>query len=162
MRAPACGSHRCSKSVRDNSGDRPRTRPGNGRISRGEATTCRASVSDRDDDKLAPGSNREHRVLTAGVQRLNASGCIPGALDLFGVLTAAAPTSTIVVNATSLPIDVNRQNATGSGCHQHEVEYQLSLAVRLGYLELEPHRELAALCIETSKVLAGLIRALRR
>ena len=42
-----------------------------------------------------------------------------------------------------------------------EVEYQLSLAARLGYLEPEPHRELAALCIETSKVLAGLIRALR-
>lgn len=43
-----------------------------------------------------------------------------------------------------------------------ELEYQLSLAVRLGYLEPEPHRELAALCVETSKVLAGLIRALRR
>jgi len=42
-----------------------------------------------------------------------------------------------------------------------ELEYQLSLAVRLGYLEPEPHRELVALCIETSKVLAGLIRALR-
>ena len=43
-----------------------------------------------------------------------------------------------------------------------EVEYQLSLAVRLGYLEPGAHRELAALCVETSKVLAGLIRALRR
>lgn len=42
-----------------------------------------------------------------------------------------------------------------------EVEYQLSLAARLGYLEPEPHRELAARCVETSKVLAGLIRALR-
>ena len=125
MRAPACGSHRCSKSVRDNSGDRPRTRPGNGRISRGEATTCRALVSDRDDDKLAPGANREHRVLTAGVHRLRASGCIPGALDLFGVLTAAEPTDTIVVNATSLPTDLNRQNATGSGCHQHKIDSTL-------------------------------------
>jgi len=27
-------------------------------------------------------------VLTAGVHRLRVSGCIPGALDLFGVLTA--------------------------------------------------------------------------
>lgn len=43
-----------------------------------------------------------------------------------------------------------------------EVEYQLSLAVRLGYLEPMPHREVAALCVETSKVLAGLILALRR
>ena len=59
----------------------------NRRISRGEATTCRPSVSDRDDDKLARGANREHRMLTAGVHRLRASGCIPGALDLFGVLT---------------------------------------------------------------------------
>lgn len=42
-----------------------------------------------------------------------------------------------------------------------EVEYQLSLAVRLEYLEPEPHRELAARCVETSKVLAGLLRALR-
>jgi hypothetical protein len=41
------------------------------------------------------------------------------------------------------------------------VEYQLSLAVRLGYLAPEPHRERAALCVEPSKVLAGLIRALR-
>jgi hypothetical protein len=46
-------------------------------------------------------------------------GEVPGALDLFGVLTAAEPTGTIVVNVTSLPIDVNRQNATGSGRHQH-------------------------------------------
>lgn len=42
-----------------------------------------------------------------------------------------------------------------------EVEYQLSLAVRLGYLEPAPHRELSALCAETSKVLVGLLRALR-
>ena len=37
----------------------------------------------------------------------------------------------------------------------------LSLAARLGYLEPEPHRELSSLCIETGKVLADLIRALR-
>lgn len=42
-----------------------------------------------------------------------------------------------------------------------EVEYQLSLAVRLGYLEAAAHRELSALCAETSKVLVGLLRALR-
>ncbi|HEX7841980.1 MAG TPA: four helix bundle protein [Kofleriaceae bacterium] len=42
-----------------------------------------------------------------------------------------------------------------------EVEYQLSLAVRLGYLAPEPHRKPAALCVETNKVLAGLIRTRR-
>lgn len=42
-----------------------------------------------------------------------------------------------------------------------EIEYQLSLAVRLGYLSAETHRELSGLCTETSKVLAGLLRALR-
>ena len=42
-----------------------------------------------------------------------------------------------------------------------EVEYQLSLAVRLGYLTADVHRELSRLCAETSKVLTGLLEALR-
>jgi four helix bundle protein len=42
-----------------------------------------------------------------------------------------------------------------------EVAYQLSLAVRLGYLAPETYREVSELCTETSKVLAGLLRALR-
>ncbi len=42
-----------------------------------------------------------------------------------------------------------------------EVEYHTSLAARLGYLETEAHRELSALCVETSKVIAGLLGALR-
>jgi hypothetical protein len=42
------------------------------------------------------------------------------------------------------------------------VEYQLSLAARLGYLQPEHHQELSALCIETGKVIAGLLRALRQ
>ena len=42
-----------------------------------------------------------------------------------------------------------------------EVEYQLSLAAPLGSLKQEAHRQLGGLCVETSKVLAGLIRALR-
>lgn len=42
-----------------------------------------------------------------------------------------------------------------------EIEYQLSLAVRLGYLQADSYRELSGLCTETSKVLAGLLRALR-
>lgn len=43
-----------------------------------------------------------------------------------------------------------------------EVEYQLSLAGRLGYLEADAHREVTELCVETCKVIAGLLRALRR
>lgn len=42
-----------------------------------------------------------------------------------------------------------------------EIQYQLSLAERLGYLQADVHRELLALSVETSKVLAGLITALR-
>ncbi len=42
-----------------------------------------------------------------------------------------------------------------------ELEYQVSLAHRLGYLEADIHRPLHAKCIETSKVLAALIRSLR-
>jgi len=40
-----------------------------------------------------------------------------------------------------------------------EVEYQLSLAVRLGYIDAGPYEELSALAAETGKVLAGLIRS---
>lgn len=42
-----------------------------------------------------------------------------------------------------------------------ELEYQASLAHRLGYLGQAEHESLQALCIETSKVLSGLIRSLR-
>ena len=43
----------------------------------------------------------------------------------------------------------------------HEVEYQISLAHRLGFLGDEPTRQLSTLAIETCKVLNGLIRSLR-
>jgi four helix bundle protein len=43
-----------------------------------------------------------------------------------------------------------------------EVEYQLSLASRLGYLEAEAYQDLSGLCSETGRVLAGLQRALRQ
>ena len=42
-----------------------------------------------------------------------------------------------------------------------ELEYQLSLAHRLGYLDPEAHELLREKCTETSKVLAALIRSLR-
>jgi four helix bundle protein len=43
----------------------------------------------------------------------------------------------------------------------HEVEYQVSLARRLRYLDDTKAQELAELAIETCKVLNGLIRSLR-
>jgi four helix bundle protein len=43
----------------------------------------------------------------------------------------------------------------------HEVEYQISLAHRLGYLDDEQALALTALAIETCKVVNALIRALR-
>jgi four helix bundle protein len=43
-----------------------------------------------------------------------------------------------------------------------ELDYQLSLAVRLGYMPSDIYQELAGDSEETSKVLNGLIRALRR
>ena len=43
-----------------------------------------------------------------------------------------------------------------------ELEYQVSLAHRLGYLETNRCNHLEARCTETSKVLAALIRSLRK
>lgn len=49
--------------------------------------------------------------------------------------------------------------AYGSSC---EVQYQLSLAHRLGFADDASFREINELAIETSKVLGGLIRSLRK
>jgi four helix bundle protein len=43
-----------------------------------------------------------------------------------------------------------------------EVEYQVGLAFRLGFLPEPLHGELSALCVETSKVLNGSLRSLRK
>ncbi len=43
-----------------------------------------------------------------------------------------------------------------------EVEYQVVLAFRLGFLPEPSHRELSALTVETSKALNGLLRSLRK
>jgi len=43
----------------------------------------------------------------------------------------------------------------------HELEYQASLAQRLGYLDADTAGPLLAACAEVCKVLNGLIRALR-
>jgi four helix bundle protein len=49
--------------------------------------------------------------------------------------------------------------ALGSAC---ELEYQLSLALRLGFLREDQHRPVADLAAQTGKTLNGLIRALRK
>jgi four helix bundle protein len=49
--------------------------------------------------------------------------------------------------------------ALGSAC---ELEYQLSLAHRLGFLHEEEQRAVADLAAQTAKTINGLIRALRR
>jgi len=43
-----------------------------------------------------------------------------------------------------------------------ELQYQISLARRLGYLKTAPHDTLHSRCTETCKVLNSLIRSLRR
>ncbi len=43
-----------------------------------------------------------------------------------------------------------------------ELEYQVSLAFRLGYIDVISNGELGAACEETSKLLNGLIRSLRQ
>jgi four helix bundle protein len=43
-----------------------------------------------------------------------------------------------------------------------ELEYQLSLAARLGYLPTDTYKELEIEAEQTAKTLGGLIRALRR
>ncbi len=49
--------------------------------------------------------------------------------------------------------------ALGSAC---ELEYQLSLALRLGYLQENQHLAIADLAAQTAKTLNGLIRSLRK
>lgn len=49
--------------------------------------------------------------------------------------------------------------AYGSAC---ELEYQLALAVRLGYMDNDSHMSIRGMCTETCKVLGGLIRSLRK
>jgi four helix bundle protein len=43
-----------------------------------------------------------------------------------------------------------------------ELEYQASLAQRLGYIDEQVYHTLRRACVETSKVLGGLIRSYRR
>jgi len=58
-----------------------------------------------------------------------------------------------------------RQHAdqpVGDYASSRQLDDQLSLAARLGYLQAQAYGEVSGLCVETSKVIAGLLRALRR
>lgn len=49
--------------------------------------------------------------------------------------------------------------AYGSAC---ELQYQISLAFRLQFMDADTHRQVESISIEASKVLSGLIKSLRK
>jgi four helix bundle protein len=116
---------------------------------------------------------RDHTKLRAfeladnvAIEIYKATGCFPRE-ELFG-LTSQMRRAAVSV-ASNIVEGSGRQSkadyirfldmAYGSSC---ELEYQVSLAHRLGYLSLEKHKIIQHKCIEVSKVLNGLIRALRK
>jgi len=86
--------------------------------------------------------------------------------ELFGLTSqirraaVSAPSNIVEGCAKSSQADYARflEIAYGSVC---EVEYQLSLAERLGYLELQSASETTSLANETGRVLNGLLRSLK-
>jgi four helix bundle protein len=86
--------------------------------------------------------------------------------ELFGLTSqirraaVSAPSNIVEGCAKSSQADYIRflEVAYGSVC---EVEYQLSLASRLGYLEHAKSREATTLANEAGRVLNGLIRSLK-
>ena len=87
--------------------------------------------------------------------------------ELFGLTSqlrraAVSIASNIVEGSARLSkADYIRMLSIGYGSCK-EVEYQLSLAQRLGFLNQERYQEVGSLAKETGKVLSGLIHALRR
>ncbi|MDA0660449.1 MAG: four helix bundle protein [Planctomycetota bacterium] len=86
--------------------------------------------------------------------------------EMFGLTSqirraaVSAPSNIVEGCARSSQADYARflEIAYGSVC---EVEYQLSLAQRLGYLELQSAKETTSLANETGRVLNGLLRSLK-
>lgn len=86
--------------------------------------------------------------------------------EMFGLTSqirraaVSAPSNIVEGCAKSSQADYSRflEIAYGSVC---EVEYQLSLAERLGYLESQSAKEATSLANETGRVLNGLLRSLK-
>ena len=86
--------------------------------------------------------------------------------EIFGLTSqirraaVSAPSNIVEGCAKSSQADYSRflEIAYGSVC---EVEYQLSLAERLGYLDLQSAKEVTSLANETGRVLNGLLRSLK-
>ena len=86
--------------------------------------------------------------------------------EMFGLTSqirraaVSAPSNIVEGCAKSSQADYSRflEIAYGSVC---EVEYQLSLAERLGYLESQAAKEATSLANETGRVLNGLLRSLK-
>ena len=110
------GSHRRSSCGRGSTAGRARRGPGRTRISRGTAAARRPSVGDREGDKLAQGAGCERGGLKPASIGRGSRTAIRGPRS-FGVL-AHGSNGEIIDASTFLPIDLNRQNATGSGGRQ--------------------------------------------
>ena len=86
--------------------------------------------------------------------------------EMFGLTSqlrraaVSVPSNIVEGCAKSSQADYSRflEIAYGSVC---EVEYQLSLAERLGYLEENNTKEVTSLANETGRVLNGLLRSLK-
>ncbi len=86
--------------------------------------------------------------------------------EMFGLTSqirraaVSAPSNIVEGCAKSSQADYARflEIAYGSVC---EVEYQLSLAERLGFLESQSAKEITSLANETGRVLNGLLRSLK-